>query len=93
MAPQRRVRTTDSRHNLPIAPNLIAHDFTTAAPNRIWLADITDIPTAEGWLYQATIIDLFSRKIVGWAMGDHLRTELASTTLAMAIQRQRPTQD
>jgi putative transposase len=65
MAPRRRVRTTDSRHDLPIAPNLIARDFTAPAPNRVWLADITYIPTAEGWLYLAAVMDLFSRKIVG----------------------------
>jgi len=61
MAPPRRVHTTDTRHDLPIAPNLIARDFATAAPNRIWLADITYIPTAEGWLYLAAVMDLFSR--------------------------------
>jgi putative transposase len=90
MAPPRRARTTDSRHALPIAPNLLARDFAAAAPNRIWLADITYVPTGEGWLYLAAIMDLFSRKIVGWAMRDHLRTELASSALTMAIQRQRP---
>ncbi|WP_456791509.1 IS3 family transposase [Bradyrhizobium sp. USDA 4506] len=90
MAPPRRVRTTDSRHDLPIAPNLIMRDFTAPAPNRVWLADITYIPTAEGWLYLAAVMDLFSRKIVGWAMGDHMRTELASSALTMAIQQQRP---
>jgi len=90
MAPPRRVRTTDSRHNLPIAPNLIARNFTAAAPNRVWLADITYIPTAEGWLYLAAIMDLFSRKIVGWAMRDHMRAELVSSALAMAIRQQRP---
>jgi putative transposase len=78
MAPPRRVRTTDSRHGLPIAPNLIARDFTATAPNRVWLADITYIPTAEGWLYLAAVMDLFSRKIVGWAMRDHMQVELAS---------------
>jgi putative transposase len=92
MAPARRVRTTDSRHDLPIAPNLLDRNFTAAAPNRVWLADITYIETDEGWLYLAAIMDLFSRKIVGWAMRDHLRTELASTALAMAITRQRPAQ-
>ena len=92
MAPPRRVRITDSRHNLPIAPNLLERRFTAEAPNQIWLADITYIPTGEGWLYLAAIMDLFSRKIVGWAMRDHLRTELASTALAMAIKRQRPAQ-
>ena len=61
----------------PIAPNLIARDFTAPAPNRVWLADITYIPTAEGWLYLAAVMDLFSRKIVGWAMRDHMRVELA----------------
>jgi putative transposase len=92
MAPARRVRTTDSRHDLPIAPNLLDRNFTAAAPNRVWLADITYIETGEGWLYLAAIMDLYSRKIVGWAMRDHLRTELASTALAMAIQQQRPAQ-
>jgi putative transposase len=90
MAPPRRVRTTDSRHDLPIAPNLIARDFTAKAPNRVWLADITYIPTAEGWLYLAAVMDLFSRKIVGWAMRDHMQVELASAALMMAIQQQRP---
>jgi putative transposase len=90
MAPPRRVRTTDSRHGLPIAPNLIARDFTAPAPNRVWLADITYIPTAEGWLYLAAIMDLFSRKIVGWAMRDHMQVELASSALTMAVQQQRP---
>jgi putative transposase len=90
MAPPRRMRTTDSRHDLPIAPNLLNRNFAVAAPNRVWLADITYIETDEGWLYLAAVMDLFSRKIVGWAMRDHLRTELASTALAMAIKRQRP---
>jgi transposase InsO family protein len=90
MTPPRRVRTTDSRHDLPIAPNLIARDFTAPAPNRVWLADITYIPTTEGWLYLAAIMDLFSRKIVGWAMRDHMQVELASAALMMAIQQQRP---
>jgi putative transposase len=90
MAPPRRVRTTDSRHDLPVAPNLINRNFTAVEPNQVWLADITYIETAEGWLYLAAVMDLFSRKIVGWAMRDHLRTELASTALAMAITRQRP---
>jgi transposase InsO family protein len=90
MAPPRRVRTTDSRHDLPIAPNLIARDFTAKAPNRVWLADITYIPTAEGWLYLAAVMDLFSRKIVGWAMRDHMQVELASSALTMAVRQQQP---
>jgi len=90
MASPRRVRTTDSRHGLPIAPNLIERHFAAASANRIWLADITYIPTAEGWLYLAAVMDLFSRKIVGWAMRDHMRVELASSALTMAIRQQRP---
>jgi transposase InsO family protein len=90
MAPPRRVRTTDSRHDLPIAPNLLNRSFTASAPNRVWLADITYVPTDGGWLYLAAVMDMYSRKIVGWAMRDHLRTELASAALAMAIQQQRP---
>lgn len=90
MAPPRRVRTTDSRHDLPIAPNLIARDFTAKAPNRVWLADITYIPTAEGWLYLAAVMDLFSRKIVGWAMRDHMQVELASSALTMAVRQRQP---
>jgi len=60
MARLRRVRTTDSRHDLPIAPNLIARDFRAPAPNRVWLADITYIPTTEGWLYLAAVMEIFS---------------------------------
>ena len=89
---KRRVRviTTDSRHNLPVAPNVIDRNFGALAPNEKWLADITYIFTAEGWLYLAAVLDLFSRKIVGWAMRDHMRTELPLAALTMAIQRQRP---
>jgi transposase InsO family protein len=93
MARPRRVRTTDSRHDLPIAPNLLQRNFTAAAPNRIWLADITYIETDQGWLYLAAVMDLYSRRIVGWAMQDHLRTELPLTALRMAISAQRPSTD
>src|SRR5258705_3315813 len=68
MARPGRVRTTDSRHDLPIAPNLRNRNFTATAPNRIWLADITYIETDQGWLYLAAVMDLYSRKIVGWAI-------------------------
>ena len=90
MARPRRVRTTDSRHGLPIAPNLLGRNFFAAAPNRIWLADITYIETDQGWLYLAAVMDLYSRRIVGWAMEDHLRAELPLTALRMAISAQRP---
>lgn len=89
---KRRVRviTTDSKHNLPVAPNILDRNFGALAPNEKWVADITYIPTDEGWLYLATILDLYSRKIVGWAMRDHMRTELCLAALMMAVQRQRP---
>ena len=90
MACRRRARTTDSRHDLPIAPNLLDRNFTAAAPNRIWLADITYIETDQGWLYLAAVMDLYSRRIVGWAMEDHLRAELPLAALTMAISTQRP---
>jgi len=90
MARPRRVRTTDSRHDLPIAPNLLNRNFGADAPNRIWLADITYIETDQGWLYLATVMDLYSRRIVGWAMADHLRADLPLAALRMAISVQRP---
>lgn len=85
-----RVCTTDSNHALPIAPNLLDRNFTPAAPNQVWLTDITYVPTDEGWLYLAVVLDLFSRKAIGWAMRDHLRTELPLAAFTMALQRQRP---
>jgi transposase InsO family protein len=85
-----RVVTTDSNHSLPVAANLLGQTFLATRPNEIWLADITYIPTGEGWLYLATVLDLFSRKVVGWAMRDHMRQELTIAALTMAIQRQRP---
>lgn len=85
--------TTDSRHYLPVAPNLLQQEFVASAPNRVWLADITYIATGEGWLYLAAVLDLATRKIVGWAMRDHMRTELPLAALMMAAQRQRPAAD
>jgi putative transposase len=90
MTRPRRMRTTDSRHDLPIAPNLIDRNFIAAAPNRIWLAGITYIETDQGWLYLAAVMGLCSRRIVGWAMQDHLRTELPLAALTMAICTKRP---
>jgi putative transposase len=86
----RRTRTTDSRHAYPIAPNRLGRDFTTVAPNQVWLADLTYVPTGEGWLYLAAVLDLHTRKIVGWSMRETLRTEIAIEALDMAIERQRP---
>ena len=82
--------TTDSRHPLPIAPNLLNQEFVASAPNRVWLADITYIATGEGWLYLAAVLDLATRKIVGWSMRDHMRAELPLSALMMGAQRQRP---
>src|SRR6516162_7378498 len=91
-APRRfRVCTTDSKHSLAVAENLLDQNFVTDRPDQVWLADITYIPTGEGGLYLAVILDLFTRKVVGWAMRDHLRAELTIATLTMAIQRRCPT--
>jgi putative transposase len=90
MARPRWVRTTDSRHDLPIAPNLLDRNFVAPAPNCVWLADITYVETDQGWLYLATVMDLYSRRIVGWAMADHLRTELPLAALRMAIAAKQP---
>lgn len=90
MARPRRVRTTDSRHDHPIAPNLLNRNFSAAVPNRVWLTDITYVETGQGWLYLAAVMDLYSRRIVGWAMDDHLRTELPLAALNMAISTRRP---
>ena len=83
-------RTTDSAHGFPVAPNLLGRDFTAAAPDRVWLADLTYLWTAEGWLYLAVVLDLFSRRVVGWAMAEHRGHELALAALDMAIARRRP---
>lgn len=85
-----RVKTTDSDHPHPVAENLLERHFEQDLPDRAWAADITYVPTGEGWLYLATVIDLCTRKIVGWAMADHLRAELTVEALEMALQRRRP---
>ena len=90
MARPRWVRTTDSRHQFPIASNLLDRNFVAPAPNCVWLADITYVETDQGWLYLATVMDLYSRRIVGWAMADHLRTELPWTALRMAVAAKQP---
>jgi transposase InsO family protein len=87
---RRTPRTTDSRHDLPVAPNLLDRHFTAERPNAVWLADISYLPTDEGWLYLAAIKDMATREIVGWSMADHLRAELCLDALVMALQRYRP---
>jgi putative transposase len=88
--PRRFRRTTDSRHGHRIAPNLVARDFTAEAPNRVWVGDMTYVPTLDGWLYLAILLDLFSRRVVGWAMSDSIDTELALEALLMATRRRTP---
>ncbi len=83
-------RTTDSKHGFPFAENLLKQDFVTHAPNQKWVSDISYIWTKEGWLYLAVVIDLFSRKIIGWATNDRLKCDLALQALQMAILRRRP---
>lgn len=82
-------RTTDSTHDRPVAANVLDRDFTATAPNRKWVADVTYVPTDEGWLYVAAVLDLCSRRIVGWSMAEHLRTELVGDALTMALTRRR----
>jgi putative transposase len=83
-------RTTNSRHDYPVAPNLLGRHFAADHPDTVWLADISSVPTGEGWLYLAAIKDMATREIVGWSMADHLRTELACDALLMAIRRRQP---
>jgi len=85
------VVTTDSNHNYNIYPNLLNQNFEEAEPNAVWVADITYIRTMEGWLYLAAIIDLYSRKVVGWSMAEHMRTELTLNALNMATVTRQPT--
>ena len=86
-----RVQTTDSNHDHPIAPNRLAEAPTPVAPNQIWVADITYVPTQHGWLYLAGILDLYSRKVVGWAMSERIDTPLVLRALEMALaHRGRP---
>jgi transposase InsO family protein len=81
--------TTNSNHDLPVAPNLLQQDFTAAAPNRKWVSDITYLWTDEGWLYLAVVIDLFSRMVVGWAMAERMTADLTCHALQMALWRRR----
>lgn len=83
-------RTTDSHHHQPVAPNLLDQDFVCDGPDRKWGADISYIWTAEGWLYLAIVLDLHSRRIVGWATSDRLKKDLATTALSRAIAIRQP---
>lgn len=83
-------RTTDSNHSFPVAKNLLARDFEAAAPNEVWLADITYVRTREGWLYLAAVLDVYSRKIVGWAMDRTMSRKLCIDALEMAVLNRQP---
>ena len=82
--------TTDSNHDLPVAENLLGRQFDPESPNEAWVADITYIPTREGWLYLAAVEDLYSRRVVGWSMADHLESRLVVDALALAVDRRLP---
>jgi transposase InsO family protein len=88
--PRRFVRTTDSDHRLPVASNVLARGFDPEGPNELWCADITYIPTGEGWLYLAVVEDLFSRMVVGWSMAESMESRLVVDALEMALARRRP---
>lgn len=81
--------TTNSTHNLPVAPNLLNQDFYAAKPNQKWVGDITYLWTDEGWLYLATIMDLYSRKVIGWSMSERMTADLVCDALKMALFRRK----
>jgi transposase InsO family protein len=89
---RRRFRTTtDSKHGFPIAPNVLERDFTALGPDQAWVTDITFVSTMQGWLYLAVILDLFSRRVVGWATSRNVDRHLALAALDMALTHRRPT--
>jgi putative transposase len=88
---KRRFRvTTDSKHDQPISPNLLQRQFDVIQPDKYWVGDITYIPTKEGWLYLATVIDLYSRQVIGWSMADNMRAKLVNDALTMALFQRKP---
>jgi putative transposase len=93
LAPRRFRRTTDSAHSHPVAPNVLNRIFKAEAPNQAWVTDITYVWTWEGWLYLAVILDLFSRRVVGWAAAEHMRTDLVMEALSKALRLRQPGPD
>ena len=87
---RRFVVTTNADHKRPVAPNLVAQKFEADAPDRLWTGDITYIPTAEGWLYLAVVLDVFSRRIVGWSMNERMKDDLVVEALRNALYRRKP---
>ena len=82
--------TTNSKHNHPISPNLLQRQFNVSKPDQYWVGDITYIPTSKGWLYLATVIDLYSRQVVGWSMRNRMQSSLVNDALLMAIWKRKP---
>jgi len=82
--------TTDSKHSLPVAPNVLARNFKVSVPDRVWVSDITYVWSSEGWLYLAVILDLFHRKIVGWSMSNRINKQLVMNALQMGIWHRHP---
>jgi transposase InsO family protein len=82
--------TTDSKHSMPVAPNLLARNFTPEASNRVWTGNVTYIPTGEGWLHLAIVLDLFNREIVGWSIKPRMTADTVTDALTMAWFRRRP---
>jgi len=87
---RKKVKTTDSNHDLPVSPNLLNREFEVMKPNLVWVSDITYIHSRQGWLYLCQIKDLFSRKVVGWSIADHMRTEMVLEALDMAVKTRSP---
>lgn len=87
---RRKIKTTISNHDAPISPNLLNRNFNVDTPNRVWVSDITYIPSAAGWLYLCQIKDLYSNKIVGWSLADHMKTDMVLDALNMAVELRKP---
>jgi putative transposase len=89
-AAKRYKATTNSKHNLPVAPNLLEQNFVVSAPNKVWVTDFTYLWTLQGWMYLAVVLDLYSRRIVGWSMSNRMTKELVIEALEMAIRQRKP---
>ena len=89
-AAKRYKATTNSKHYLPVAPNLLEQNFVVSAPNKVWVSDFTYLWTLQGWMYLAIVLDLYSRRIVGWSMSNRMTKELVIEALEMAIRQRKP---
>ena len=89
---RRRINTTISDHDYPVSPNLLNRNFQVDQPNKVWVSDITYLPSARGWLYLCQVKDLYSNKIVGWSLADHMKTEMVLEALEMAVKLRNPSE-